>query len=320
MNSGLVYVSDSEPGISRRRRGRGFSYVGPDGTTIARGAERKRIEALAVPPAYKNVWICARANGHLQATGRDVRKRKQYRYHADWSAARAETKFDQLVDFGESLPRIRARVARDLKAAPGDMEFALASAVLLIDQSALRVGNEDYTQQNGSYGALTLRSRHLDVSGGEMALSFTAKGGKKVKKPVGSRALQRALDKVSDLPGATLLTWLDDAEQAHSLTSQQLNAYISDAAGDGAPTAKTFRTWAGTLAAYLCAERGGASIKQMAEAASERLHNTPTVARNSYIHPAVIDLAESDPLSIEPFAKSGLRVGEQRLMTFLSDQ
>lgn len=320
MSRQLVYVSDADPGISRRRRGRGFSYIAPDGTTIARGAERKRIDALAIPPAYEDVWICAQHNGHLQATGRDVRKRKQYRYHVKWSAAQSDTKFGQLAAFGEALPTIRARVDRDLTADPGDMEFALAAATTLIDRSALRVGHPEYAQQNGSYGALTLRRHHLSLNDDNIELNFKAKGGQKVRKVVTNRKLQRLLYLAHDLPGATLLTWVDDAGEPHTLSSHQLNAYLKEAGGGAEITAKTFRTWAGTLAAFLSAEKGDATIKDMATAASERLHNTPTVARNSYIHPAVIDLAGQPTRTFDAVKRNGLFAAEQRLLGLLSTQ
>ena len=265
MKSDLVYVTDSEPGISRRRRGRGFSYIAPDGTTIARGPLRERIEALAVPPAYEDVWICTQENGHLQATGRDQRNRKQYRYHPDWSAAQADTKFEQLVSFGQTLPAIRRKVDQDLKSDPGDIEFALAAAVSMIDRAALRVGHPDYARENGSYGALTLKRRHLAIKDNGLELSFTAKGGKKVRKVVTDRKLQKLLHKINDVPGATLLSWIDDDGVAQTLSSQQLNGYLSDAAQADDITAKTFRTWSGTLAAFIRAESGPVTIKDMAQ-------------------------------------------------------
>ncbi|WP_298860218.1 DNA topoisomerase IB [uncultured Sulfitobacter sp.] len=318
MSTSLVYVTDAEPGISRRRRGRGFSYVAPDGTTIARGAERARIEALAVPPAYEDVWICSKENGHLQATGRDTRHRKQYRYHPQWSAKQATTKYEQLADFGEVLPKIRRRVERDLSNDPGDAEFALAAAVLMIDRAALRVGQQEYTDQNGSYGALTLRRRHLRIRKDALELKFTAKGGTKVRKELTDKKLQKMLHKIQDVEGATLLSWTDEAGAGQSLSSHQLNNYLTEASGKDEVTAKTFRTWAGTLAAFECAEKGHATITEIAEAASKRLHNTPSVARNSYIHPAVIALSGEPPVAITPLRKSGLFVAEQRLLGLLT--
>jgi len=318
MNAGLVYVSDDQPGIRRQRRGRGFSYIDVDGTTIARGHERARLEALAVPPAYEDVWMCPLPNGHLQATGRDARKRKQYRYHPDWSQAQAQTKFDGLVDFAHRLPRLRARVSRDLEQEAGDRTFALACAVTLIDRVSLRVGNPDYTAQNGSYGALTLQHKHLSLDADGIRLRYTAKGGKKVRRLVRDRTLARVLNKIDDLPGAEVLTWTDDAGAPHALTSTALNDYIAQAAGQDGITAKTFRTWAGSVAAFETAEQGGATIKAMSQAAADRLANTPTVARNSYIHPQVIDLAGNDPLSGFDAGRAGLRAAENRLLAYLA--
>ncbi len=313
----LVYVTDDQPGITRRKCGRGFRYLAPDGTTITGGDERTRLEALAVPPAYEDVWICSLPNGHLQATGRDARKRKQYRYHADWTAAQAQTKFAGLLEFAQLLPLIRRRVVRDLKEDVGDQRFALASAVALIDRTAMRVGNPDYARENGSYGALTLRGKHLKLKGNTIELRFTAKGGKKVRRQMNDRTLARILGKINDLPGAEVLSWLDDDGTAHRLNSTGLNRYLAEASGQDSVTAKTFRTWTGTLAAYEMAEKGEATIKMMSQAAADVLQNTPTIARNSYIHPAVIELAGK---GVEPCTSqriSGLNAAEVRLLSYL---
>ncbi|MBD3664546.1 DNA topoisomerase IB [Sulfitobacter aestuariivivens] len=318
--SALVYVSDDRPGITRRRRGRGFSYVAPDGSAIARGAERRRLEALAVPPAYEDVWMCPLPNGHLQATGRDQRRRKQYRYHPDWAAAQAETKFAGLVDFGTVLPRVRRCVQRDLNEDAGERAFALAAAVALIDRTSMRVGHPEYTRENGSYGALTLRNRHVRLDGNRIHLAYKAKGGKRVRRCLNDRTLARILAKIDDLPGAELLSWIDDDGCVRSLNSTALNAYLADAAGIEGATAKTFRTWTGTLAAYEVAEKGGATIKAMSEAAAARLSNTPTIARASYIHPAVIDLAGAHKTLTETKTRSGLFAAESRMLDFLERQ
>lgn len=315
--AGLVYSSDTEPGISRVRRGRGFSYIAPDGTAICDKSERQRLESIAVPPAYADVWMCSIAHGHLQATGRDDRGRKQYRYHADWTRYRAEAKFGSLVDFGRMLPRIRRRVHADLSEDVGEQEFALAAAVTLIDRASVRVGDPKYTEENGSFGALTLRNRHLKMGPDGIQLRFTAKGGKMVAKQITDKKLARVLGTINDLPGATLLGWVDDDGAPQSLRSDTLNGYIAEAAGDERITAKTFRTWAGTCAAFKIAEAGHASIKDMADAAAKTLHNTPTIARNSYVHPEVIALAGCDPSPGKPVELSGLRVAEQRLLGFL---
>lgn len=321
MPEGLVYVTDAMPGIRRLRAGRGFRYLAPDGTHIDRGPERERLERLGVPPAYERVWMCPLPNGHLQATGLDQRARKQYRYHADWAAHRGRTKYDRLAEFGRVLPAIRARVRRDLRAPPGDPRFALAAAVTLIDRLSLRVGNEDYARENGSFGALTLRNRHVRLRDGEIRLDFRAKSGQRVRRSLRDRRLLRILEKASDLPGAELLTWVDGDGQARSLTSTALNAYLDEADGDEslAFTAKTFRTWAGTLAAFERALEGdGPKVGALARAAAERLHNTPAVARGAYIHPAVLALAgEAAPDLPEAPPLPGLSPPEARLLAFL---
>jgi DNA topoisomerase-1 len=208
-------------------------------------------------------------------------------------------------------------VQTDLQEDAGDKEFALAAAVTLIDRAALRVGNEQYVAENGSFGALTLRNRHVSMAGNEISLRYLAKGGKKVRKQITDAKLARILGKINDLPGATLLGWVDDDGTAQSLRSETLNAYISEAAGEDGITAKTFRTWAGTRAAFEVAEDGNATIKDMAEAAAQALHNTPKIARDSYIHPEVIALAGADPTVATPTELSGLKVAEQRLLGFL---
>jgi DNA topoisomerase-1 len=318
---GLVYVTDAMPGIRRLRRGKGFAYLAPDGTSIERGPERERLEKLGVPPAYNKVWMCPLPHGHLQATGLDQRARKQYRYHALWSEHRSGNKFDKLVDFAHCLPAIRARVVRDLRAPSGDPRFALAAAVTLIDRLSLRVGNEEYARENGSFGALTLRNKHVRLSDGEIRLDFKAKSGQRVRRSLKDRQLLRILEKASDLPGYELLTWVDAAGQTHTLSSTQLNAYLDEADGDDdlAFTAKTFRTWAGTLAAFERVEAGDRpKLKDLALAASERLHNTPAVAKAAYIHPRVLALAGEDlPELGSPEPIRGLSPTERRLLAFL---
>lgn len=315
----LIYYPDDRPGISRVRRGRGFSYLAPDGTTIADKAERKRLAAVAVPPAYDDVWMCPAPNGHLQATGRDARRRKQYRYHPAWTTAQAEKKFDALVDFGTALPRIRARMRRDLETQAGDKHYALACALALIDRFAIRIGHRDYTAQNGSYGALTLRARHLTLRDDMITLRYTAKGGKRVRKQLSDKTFARRLHALGDLEGSELMTWLDDNAEPRTLHASDLNTYLSETAAQDGITAKTFRTWAGTLAAFCEAEAGNATIKDMTTAAAMRLHNTPAIARNSYIHPAVMDLAGKQVDILPQTTPAGLRAAERRLLQFLTD-
>ena len=314
---GLVWYPDDQPGITRRRHGRGFTYRGPDGTTIARGPERARIEALAVPPAYENVWITPRDNGHLLATGYDARTRKQYRYHPQWSEARSSVKYEMLPLFGHALPRIRRRITRDLAEEPGGERFALAAALLLIDRLSLRVGNESYAKVNGSYGALTLRRKHLRLTTSGLNLNYVAKGGLKVRRRLTDRKVLKVLEMVRDLPGAEILTWIDDQGRPRKLSSGTLNEYLAEA-GDGDFTAKTFRTWAGSLAAFEAAESGATTIRALSEAAAKRLANTPTIARNAYIHPKVIGLTETGlPDPLEPVDLSGLAAAEKRLLGLL---
>lgn len=313
----LIYYPDTQPGVSRRRCGRGFSYFDTSGHLIRNQHERDRLNRLAVPPAYDDVWMCPVPNGHLQATGRDTKGRKQYLYHPDWTEARAEAKFDGLVEFGRSLPRLRRRVRQDLDENVGAREFAIAAAVTLIDRTGLRVGNPQYLKENGSRGALTLRGDHVALSGNRIDLQYRAKGGQVVSRKMTDAVLARVLGEINDLPGATLLSWTDDQGNPQALSSETLNGYLADITGIEGVTAKTFRTWVGTCVAFTTAEAGGATIKEMAEAAAQRLHNTPVVARNSYIHPDVIALAGRPAPRIIPDERDGLRVAEQRLLGFL---
>lgn len=315
----LRYYPDCRPGIRRVRCGRGFSYIGPDGGRIRDAAQLDRLKSLAVPPAYEDVWISPHENGHLQATGTDARGRKQYRYHPLWTELQAETKYAALPEFAEVLPRIRRKVRRDLALEPGEERFALAAAVAMIDKLSLRVGSPAYTRENGSYGTLTLRRRHIRLRDGCLLVTFAGKGGKRVRRQLADSRLMKALARIRDLPGAELLSWVDDSGRPRCLTSADLNDYLADLAGMKTLTPKTFRTWAGTLAAFEVAlAEDRPTIKAMAEAAAERLHNTPTVARNSYIHPDVITLA------LEPADLSGrsdireLTAAEQRLHAFLT--
>lgn len=290
----LLYYPDTRPGISRQRRGRGFTYTAPDGTRIDCSEERARIKALAVPPAYERVWICPRHDGHLQATGRDARARKQYRYHPDWTQQRALTKYEGLAEFGSTLPRLRRWIASRLKGDAGDPDTAVAAALALIDRASLRVGHPDYTAGNGSYAATTLRNRHVAFDGTKVLLNYTAKGGKKVRKTIQSRQLQRVLQQSADLPGHELISWQDDRGDAHAVRSEQIQKVLADLCGDDV-SAKTLRTWNGSHAAFVVAlNEEKLTINAMARAAADRLHNTPTIARSSYIHPKVIDLAEMD--------------------------
>ncbi|WP_425071886.1 DNA topoisomerase IB [Sagittula sp. S175] len=317
MSPSLTYYPDSRPGIRRERRGRGFSYIAPDGTRIDAAKERRRIEALAVPPAYEDVWICPLPKGHLQATGRDARERKQYRYHPDWRAWRDAQKYDQLAAFGDCLPGLRRRIRSVLRQSEaGDHDFAVAAILALLDRASLRVGHADYARENKTFGATTLRRRHLRLDGDALRLTFRGKGNKLIRKELGDATLNRVLTRLGDLPGPQLVSWLD-GDTPRAVTSDEVNAWLADSAGDGV-TAKTFRTWNGSVAALEAALRAEKpTIKGMAEAASERLHNTPTIARNSYIHPQVIALALTPVALADAPSVRGLRRAEAQLLHLL---
>ena len=327
--TGLIYVSDSEPGIRRQRAGRSFCYRLPDGSLLRDAAVKARIAALGLPPAYENVWICLEENGHLQATGYDARGRKQYRYHPDWQALKSGDKFDQLIAFGRALPKLRRAVRRDLDGPPGRIETMLAAITVLLDEAQLRVGNRAYAEENRTYGATTLLKRHVSLSDGRIELRFAAKGGKRVRRTLKHPRLQRLLEECADLPGRRLFVWKDEADGVHPVDSGRLNTYLADISGI-AVSAKTFRTWAGSLAAFSVArhaveEGGRPAIKAMAQAAAELLHNTPAIARSSYIHPDIVALADAPEalqraLRRPPKAVAGLRAEEERLLRFLESR
>jgi DNA topoisomerase-1 len=327
---GLVYVSDAEPGIRREKRGSGFCYRLPDGAIVNEDGTLTRIRMLGIPPAYDNVWICLDPQGHLQATGIDARQRKQYRYHPDWQALRSDRKFDQLIQFGEALPHIRRRIARDLKSGAESEQGIIAALAMLLDLAHLRVGNMTYARENKTFGATTLLKRHLSIKPDRIELKFIAKGGKKVQRTLKHPRLQQILDQIADLPGRRLFAWKDADGTAHSIDSGKLNAYLAEAAGF-AVSAKTFRTWGGSLAAFNRAIQilGSGEIptrKSLCEAASVELHNTPAICRKSYIHPAVLALSEvkSNPLDWHKRSKRrrpqrhrGLRADENALLALL---
>lgn len=317
--SNLVYYPDSRPGITRRRAGRGFSYKAPDGTTIDDKKERARLNALAVPPAYEKVWMSPRLNGHLQATGIDARTRKQYRYHPDWTEFRAQKKFEMLPRFGEVLPAIRRRVSRDLNLDAGEQAFAIAAVVAMIDRLSIRIGHPEYADENGTYGATTLRSKHLALDGHDLTLRYKAKGNRDVTRQIKNAKLMKSLQQLDDLPGADLVKWIDDEGDIRTVSSDMVNTWLAEVTGEEGMTAKTFRTWSGSVAALTAARKADkVTIKAMAEAAADRLTNTPTIARNSYIHPAVIDLSEDKSvLPKMPPVVSGLRLDERRLLTLI---
>jgi len=295
--AGLRYATDTRPGITRRRSGRGFSYRDPDGAAIRDADVLARIRALAIPPAWTDVWICPWPTGHLQATGRDARGRKQYRYHADWSARRGSDKFDRMIAFAAALPRIRARCERDLARDGLPREKVLAAVVRLLELTLIRVGNDEYAKLNRSFGLTTLRGRHATVHGSGIRFRFRGKSGKTHEVGLRDRRLAGIVRRCQDLPGQDLFQYVDDDGEIRDVASDDVNDYVREAGG-GPFTAKDFRTWAGTVLAYRAlralqpAPDDRTSRRNVVEAmkvTADRLGNTPAVARGSYVHPAVLD-------------------------------
>lgn len=326
MQAELKYVSDADPGIRRLRRGKGHCYVLPDGKLLKDEKVRSRIKALGIPPAYQDVWICLDENGHIQATGTDSRGRKQYRYHSAWEEARNRHKFAQLASFGASLPRIRRRIRKDMEAEMPDETAILAAMLALIDETHIRVGNKAYAKENRTYGAATLLKRHVCLGDeSSVRFRFPAKGGRPDEHVVESQFLHDVLEEIADLDGRELFSWRDEDGEKHALDSGRLNRYLGEISR-GDFTAKTFRTWAGSLAAFRHAlgavgQGRQPSKKGMCEAAARDLHNTPAICRTSYVHPAVLDLAEDTaplaPVSGPPKRRSGLKADESRFLAFL---
>lgn len=299
--AGLVYVSDLQPGIRRRKAGKNFSYTDAQGRRITAAAELARIRSLAVPPAYTDVWICAEPLGHLQATGRDARLRKQYRYHPDWRSTRDDGKFGRMAAFGAALPALRRRLKRDL-ALPGLPEAkVLATVVTLLSETLIRVGNEQYARDNRSFGLTTLRSKHVAVMrGGRLSFRFRGKSGLEHDVSVDDARLAKIVRRCQQLPGQALFQYLDDDGQRRPIDSGMVNAYLHDAMGDSF-TAKDFRTWGGTLHAIAVLgtlplpDSGGerainAVIVDAVKTVATQLRNTPAVCRKSYIHPRVFEV------------------------------
>ncbi len=293
----LLYVSDADPGITRRRAGRGFAYRSPDGGAVRDPATLARIRSLAIPPAYEKVWICTRPHGHLQATGFDKRGRKQYRYHPRWRQIRDEAKFSRLAAFGRALPALRRQCARDLETSGLGKPKVLAALVRLLETTLIRIGNEEYAASNGSFGLTTLRKRHADVSGARIRFEFRAKSGKQHRVGLQSRRLARIVRSCQELPGHRLFQYIDEAGELHPLSSDDVNAWLQAATGEEF-TAKDFRTWAGTLlAAAVLAANPATGVKtvdqrRLTECIREVariLGNTPAVCRKCYIHPTVTE-------------------------------
>ena len=295
--AGLRYVTDARPGITRKKRGKNFQYLDPDGKRITDEDTLARIKSLVIPPAWTDVWICPNANGHLQATGRDARGRKQSRYHPRWRATRDETKYERMKLFGAALPKIREQVERDL-ALPGlPREKVLATIVRLLETTFIRIGNEEYARENKSYGLTTLRDKHVGIEGSKVHFQFKGKSGKMHSIDVQDRQLARIVKKCQDVPGYELFQYFDEEGNHRSVDASDVNDYLRSITDDDF-TAKDFRTWAGTVLAcsllrqFESTETQTQAKKNVVEAiksVAERLGNTPSVCRKCYVHPRVIE-------------------------------
>ncbi|MEO8510079.1 MAG: DNA topoisomerase IB [Chloroflexota bacterium] len=295
--AGLRYVNDDGPGIRRRRRGTGFSYIGPDGQRLTDAGRIAWITGLAIPPAWTDVWISPIKRGHLQATGRDARGRKQYRYHPRWREVRDSAKYDRLLDFARALPKIRRRTDRDLRRRGLPREKVLATVVRLLESTLIRIGNQEYLRDNRSVGLSTMRDRHVDVVGSKLRFEFRGKSGKRHTVAVTDRRLARAVKQCQELPGQELFQYIDANGERQQVDSADVNDYLRDITGDEF-SAKDFRTWAGTVAALLelreveLLDPDASTKHNLTEAirrVAERLGNTPAVCRRCYVHPGVID-------------------------------
>jgi len=337
----LVYTTDEDPGISRRRCGRGFTYLDSSGERISRPDVIERIRALAIPPAYRKVWICPLDKGHLQATGRDDRCRKQYRYHPEWVRQRNETKFARLLEFAEALPGIRSRVQRDLQDKEITRRRVIAAAIRVIDHTGARVGNPTYTAANGSYGVTTLTTEHLDNEVGEMEggksdsgdieLNYTGKGGKEVHFDFCSARVAKLLCQARDLPGEELFSYRTPDGGSTPIHASDVNDYLHEIADE--ITAKDFRTWKASLICFALLssglppgskmERDREIVAAVKETASH-LHHRPATCRNYYVHPAILKAyADGEPLKgasrfrPDQSPRRGLSAMEEKLVDFV---
>ncbi len=335
--AGLRYVSDDKPGYTRKKKGKDFQFFDTSGKRIKDENRLLRIRRLAIPPAYKDVWICPTGNGHLQATGIDARGRKQYRYHEKWREARDETKYDRMVIFGAALPKIRRRVKRDLARRGLPKEKVLATIVAIMERTFIRVGNEEYARENNSYGLTTMRNKHVAVKGEKVQFKFRGKSGVMHEVDVADRKISRIVKQVQDLPGQELFGYLDEEEEVHGIDSQDVNDYLQEITGEEF-TAKDFRTWAGTVLAAVALNAldpsenktaAKANVKNAIAAVAKMLGNTPAVCRKCYVHPAVLETYLSGEMmdglrrkTEETLAKklTDLRSVEAAVMSFLQER
>jgi DNA topoisomerase-1 len=295
--AGLRYVGDDQPGYTRKAKGDDFEYFDTDGKAIRDETRLLRIRRIAIPPAYKDVWICPSPNGHIQATARDARGRKQYRYHERWREARDENKYDRILVFGKALPKIRRQVHKDMGLRDLPRNKVLATVVHLLGRTFIRIGNEEYARENQSFGLTTMRNRHVDVKGAKLTFSFKGKSGVKHEIDVSDRRLANIIRKLQDLPGQDIFQYEDEAGEVRNVDSQDVNDYLQEITGEEF-TAKDFRTWAGTVLTAMALNSQGPvenqtqakkNIKDAITAVAKILGNTPTVCRKCYVHPVVLE-------------------------------
>jgi DNA topoisomerase-1 len=321
----LRHSSDDEPGYSRQKSGRGWAYFDEHGKRVTNRDEIERLNGVALPPAYTDAWFCKDPEGHLQATGRDARGRKQYRYHPDFRKRQDKSKYADCLAFGEALPKLRARVEKDLRKRKLDRDTVLAAVVRLLDTEYIRIGNEEYARSNRSFGATTLRTHHLRYQGGKLKMRFPAKHGIVREVTITDRNLKRIVAKCHDLPGQMLFKYVNGSGEPQPVTSADVNDYIRE--GTGADfTAKHFRTWAASTIFYEqmleADEKRRLSLKSALEPVAEALGNTPAISRKSYVHPALIDALEDDPReplngAVLPRARRRLSRPETGFLSFL---
>jgi DNA topoisomerase-1 len=332
--AGLRYVSDDQPGYSRRRRGSKFVYFDTEGKEIRDETRILRLNRLAIPPAYTEVWICPSPNGHLQATGRDGRGRKQYRYHDRWREVRDENKYEKMLVFAKALPRIRRRIQRDLKRRGLSREKVLATVIQLLERTFIRVGNEEYAKENKSFGLTTLRNHHVKVKGAKLRFRFRGKSGKEHDIPIEDRRVAPIIRKLQELPGQEIFQYLDEKGERHQVSSEDVNEYLHEIAGE-VFTAKDFRTWAGTVLATMALKelepfenesQGKKNVKLAISAVAKILGNTPAICRKCYVHPAVLETyldgtliagLKSQTEQALVHSSAGLRAEEFALLSFL---
>ncbi len=335
--AGLRYVNDSSPGYTRKAKGDDFEFFDTEGKPIRDEQRVLRIQRIGIPPAWTKVWICPSPNGHIQATGCDARKRKQYRYHERWREVRDENKYERMALFGEALPKIRRRVEADLKLPGLPRNKVLATIVQLLERTLIRVGNEEYARENKSFGLTTMQDRHVDVKGSKAQFRFRGKSGKMHEVDITDRRIAKTISKLQDLPGQELFQYVDEEGEIRNITSQDVNEYLKEITGEDF-TAKDFRTWAGTVLAAMALNAVGAfetkkeakaNIKQAITAVAKMLGNTPAICRKCYVHPGVLE-NYLDGKSIEGLKKKteealedqhvDLREGEKAILKFLQQR